>query len=53
MEKYLDDRVIIPERLKNMSKEELEQEIMRLEKSIIPKKNLENEKKDDFWGKVV
>ena len=32
MEKYLDDRVIIPDRLKNMSKEELEQEIININK---------------------
>lgn len=32
MEKYLDDRVIIPDRLKNMSKEELKQEIININK---------------------
>ena len=32
MEKYLDDRVIIPDRLKNMSKDELEQEIININK---------------------
>lgn len=31
MEKYLDDRCIIPEYIKNMTKEELEKEIERLE----------------------
>lgn len=32
MEKYLDDRVIILDRLKNMSKEELKQEIININK---------------------
>ena len=32
MEKYLDDRVINPDRLKNMSKEELKQEIININK---------------------
>lgn len=31
---FLDDRVIIPEYIKNMSREELEQEIARLEKEV-------------------
>ena len=32
MEKYLDDRYVIPEDIKNMTKEELELEIIKLEK---------------------
>ncbi len=35
---FLDDRVIIPEYVKKMSKEELEQEIEMLEKEAIEKK---------------
>lgn len=37
-EKYLDDRVIISENIKKMSKIELKQEIANLEKKIIDKK---------------
>ncbi len=37
-EYFADDRVIIPEYIKKMSKEELEQEIERLEKEAKEKK---------------
>lgn len=33
-EKYLDDRVVIPENIKRMSKEELDREIEKFEKEL-------------------
>ena len=33
-EKYLDDRVVIPEDIKRMSKEELDREIKKFEKEL-------------------
>ena len=38
MEDYLDDRVIIPDRIKKMSREELEREIAKLEAEAAEKK---------------
>ena len=38
MEKYLDDRVIIPDRIKKMTKDERRAEIARLEKEAAREK---------------
>lgn len=38
MEDYLDDRVIIPDHIKKMTREELEREIVKLEAEAAEKK---------------
>lgn len=47
MEDYLDDNVIIPDDIKNMTKEELELEIAKLEAEAAKKKHTLNKHKKE------
>ena len=44
---FIDDRVIIPEEIKNMPKEQLEAEIAKFEAEIAIRKNLLNQHKKE------